>query len=374
MALGEARARAIAERLDSSTRVAPRSAATDWGRKVFVRVAVIGLGYWGPNLVRNLAAAPATELVAVCDTDEARVTTVGAQLPSARQLTDAEAVFAADDVDAVCIATPVASHYGLVKRALESGKHVLVEKPFVQSVVEAEELVRLAATRGLVLMVDHVFLYSPAVRRLAAAVRDGELGDLHFVDSVRINLGLVQHDVNVLWDLAAHDLSILDHLVQRQPVSIVAVGESHSGSGLADVAYLHLDYGQGLLASVHVNWLSPVKLRHFLVGGSRRSALYNDLDPSERLKIYDRGIDLTPDPESKRQVMVGYRSGDVVAPRLDALEPLRCMVEHFAECVGTGSRPISDGDQGLRIVRILVAAEESLGKGGVRVDLDGAGG
>ena len=334
-----------------------------------MRVAVIGLGYWGPNLVRNLASSAATELAAICDRDPARLAAIGAQFPSARQVTDTAELFASADIDAVCIATPVATHYALVKAALESGKHVLVEKPFVQQVAEAEELVALARERGLVLMLDHVFLYSPAVRRLAEAVRSGELGDIQYVDSVRINLGLVQQDVNVLWDLAAHDLSIMDHLVGRLPRSVVAVGEAHQGHDLADVAYLHLDYGDGLIASAHVNWLSPVKIRHFLVGGSRRSALYNELDPSERLKIYDRGVDSTPDRESLRQIAVSYRSGDVVAPRLDPVEPLLAMVEHFAECVRDGRTPISDGEQGLRIVRILAASEESLAKRGASINL-----
>jgi predicted dehydrogenase len=334
-----------------------------------VRVAVIGLGYWGPNLVRNIAAAPVTDLVAICDRDPARLGVVGAQFPSARRETESHAVIESDDVDAVCVATPVASHYELVKHALEAGKHVLVEKPFVREVYEAEELVRLARARGLVLMVDHVFLYSPAVRKLAETVASGELGELNFIDSVRINLGLVQHDVNVLWDLATHDLSIMDHLIGRPPRSVVAFGEGHQGHHLADVAYLHLDYGNGLIASVHVNWLSPVKIRHFLVGGSRRSLLYNELDPSERLKIYDRGVDSTLDPESKRRIAVSYRSGDVVAPRLEPIEPLRQMIEHFADCVHHGKTPISDGEQAIRVVQILSASEESLAKGGASIDL-----
>lgn len=334
-----------------------------------VRVAVIGLGYWGPNLVRNVAASPVTELAVICDADQERLNAVGAQFPFARQASDAQDVLSAEDVDAVCVATPVASHYDLVKTALRAGKHVLVEKPFVPRVGEAEELVELARVVDRVLMVDHVFLYSPAVRKLSELVASGELGDLQFIDSVRINLGLVQHDVNVLWDLAAHDLSIMDHLVSRPPQTVSAFGEAHQGHDLADVAYLHLDYGEGLIAAIHVNWLSPVKIRHFLVGGSRRSALYNELDPSERLKIYDRGVDSTPDPESKRRVAVSYRSGDVVAPRLEPTEPLRAMVEHFAECVQHGTTPLSDGDQGLRIVRILAAAEESLCKGGSSISL-----
>ena len=314
-----------------------------------------------------------TELVAICDQEEARLTAIGNQYPAARLVRDAAEVFAAEDIDAVCVATPVASHYPLVKAALQAGKHVLVEKPFVPEVAQAQELVELAREQGLVLMLDHVFLFSPAVQHLASVARSGELGDLQYIDSVRINLGLVQQDVNVLWDLAAHDLSIIDHLVGREAKSVVAFGEAHQGHDLADVAYLHIDYGDGLIASVHANWLSPVKIRHFLVGGSRRSALYNELDPSERLKIYDRGVDSTPDPESKRKIQVAYRSGDVVAPRLDPTEPLRAMIEHYAHCVETGDTPVSDGLQGLRVVRILAAAEESLQHGGTRVDLQPAG-
>lgn len=338
-----------------------------------MRTAVIGLGYWGPNLVRNLAASAETELVAICDRDEARLSSIGAQYPAARLVRDAADVFASDEVEAVCIATPVATHYPLVKAALEAGKHVLVEKPFVQGVDQAEELTALAREQGLVLMIDHVFLFAPAVQHLARVVGSGDLGEIQYIDSVRINLGLVQQDVNVLWDLAAHDLSIMDHLVGREARSVVAFGEAHHGHRLADVAYLHLDYGDGLIATVHANWLSPVKIRHFLVGGSRKSALYNELDPSERLKIYDRGVDSTPDPEAQRRIQVSYRSGDVLAPRLEPTEPLRAMVEHFAECARTGATPICDAEQGLRVVRILAAAEESLHRGSARIDLVPAG-
>ena len=334
---------------------------------------MIGLGYWGPNLVRNLSASSMTELVAICDQDEGRLKAIGSQYPAARLVGDAAEVFAADDIDAVCVATPVGSHYALVKAALEGGKHVLVEKPFVQEVAQAEELVALAKSKDLVLMLDHVFLFAPAVQHLSKAVRAGDLGELQYIDSVRINLGLVQQDVNVLWDLAAHDLSIMDHLVGHEAKSVVAFGEAHQGHDLADVAYLHIDYGDGLIASVHANWLSPVKIRHFLVGGSRKSALYNELDPSERLKIYDRGVDSTPDPEAKRKIQVAYRSGDVVAPRLDPTEPLRAMVEHYATCVRDGDVPVSDGEQGLRVVRILAAAQESLDNRGTRVDLRPSG-
>jgi predicted dehydrogenase len=334
-----------------------------------ISVGVVGLGYWGPNLVRNFSASPRTRVSWLCDTAPARLTEIGKQYPAAQCTGDFREILANPAVDAVAFATPVATHYGLVKAALQAGKHVLVEKPLAASVDEAADLERLAHQAGRVLMVDHVFLYSPAVRKMTDLVRSGEIGEILFFDSVRINLGLFQHDVNVLWDLAPHDLSIIDHLIDREPCTVVAVGGSHAGNGLQDVAYVHLDYGQNLLASVHVNWLSPVKVRHFLIGGSRRSVLYNELDISERVKVYDRGIDVSKDPEGIRQVLVSYRSGDVISPRLDGTEPLRHMVEHFAECIRTGSAPISGAAQGRRIVRILEAAQRSLSHGGVRVSM-----
>jgi predicted dehydrogenase len=334
-----------------------------------ISCAVIGLGYWGPNLVRNIAGSRRTELTVLCDTDRERLETMGAQYPTARCGTRFEEVMAAPDVDAVFIATPVATHFAIARAALEAGKHVLMEKPFAASAEEARTLVALAREKKRVLLVDHIFLYSPPVRKLKALVDAGEVGDLLFVDSVRINLGLFQHDVNVVWDLAPHDLSVIDYLVGREPKTVVAVGVSHARNGLEDVAYLHLDYGEAFLASVHVNWLSPVKVRHFMVGGSRRSVLYNDLDLSERLKVYDRGVDVSQDPEGRHQVLFSYRSGDVVSPRLENAEPLRTLVDHFADCLEKGAEPVSPGEQGLRIVRVLEAAQESLRRGGARVSL-----
>jgi predicted dehydrogenase len=334
-----------------------------------ISVGVVGLGYWGPNLVRNFNAAPRTRVVWLCDTDRARLAAVGEQFSGAARASSVRDLLADPSLDAVAIATPVATHYQQVKMALLAGKHVLVEKPLATSTAEAADLVALAKRLDRVLLVDHVFLYSPAVRKMVELVRGGEVGDVLFFDSVRINLGLFQHDVNVLWDLAPHDLAIIDYLIGRPPHSVVAVGASHAGNHLEDVAYLHLDYGDDLLASVHVNWLSPVKVRHFLVGGSRRSLLYNDLDLSERLKVYDRGIDVSRDPEGIRDVLVSYRSGDVLSPRLEATEPLRALVEHFADCIEHGVAPTSGGEHGLQIVRILEAAQGSLSQGGARVTL-----
>ncbi len=330
---------------------------------------MVGLGYWGPNLVRNIVACPATELAALCDFDAKRLAEVGALYPSARRYDDPGDLLRDESVEAVAIATPVATHFELSKRAIEQGKHVLVEKPFTANSGDAEELIGLAAGAERVLMVDHVFLYSSAVERLRNLYESGELGEVLFIDSVRINLGLLQHDVNVLWDLAPHDLSIIDYLLGRAPRGVVATGSSRGSHGLASVAYLHLDYGDGLLASIHVNWLSPVKLRHLLVGGTRRSVLYDDLDLSEPLKVFDRGIDLAPDPAGRREALISYRSGDVLSPRIDKSEPLQNLVRHFAECVASGTEPVSSGAQGLRLVRILEAADHSLRKGGTYVEV-----
>lgn len=334
-----------------------------------IRVGVIGLGYWGPNLVRNFAVSLRAEVAWLCDVDRARLEEVGALYPSIPRTVQCEEVFADPEVDAVVVATPVATHYALVKAAYASRKHVLVEKPLAASASEAAELVDLARETDRVLLVDHVFVHSPAVRKIAELIRSGEVGELLFFDSVRINLGVFQHDVNVVWDLAPHDLSIIDHLIGRMPRRLVAVGASHALDRGEDVAYLHLEYGNNLLASVHVNWLSPVKVRHFLVGGSRRSVLYNDLDHAERVKVYDRGVDVSADPAGIRRALVSYRAGDVVSPHLDDTEPLRYVVEHFADCIENGTAPISGGEQGLRIVRVLESAQRSMSAGGIWVDL-----
>ena len=334
-----------------------------------IKVGILGCGYWGPKLARNFVHHPHVDLAGVADLIQERAEKVAEEYRVPLVTDDPDRIIRNPAFDLVVIATPVWTHYTLCKRALEAGKHVLVMKPLTTRTEEAEELCDLARRKGLLLAVDHTFIFTGAVQKIKQLVEEEELGELYYFDSVRINLGLFQQDVNVLWDLAAHDLSIMDHIVGRPPLSVTAFGEAHQGHDLADVAYLHLDYGDGLIASVHVNWLSPVKIRHFLVGGSRRSVVYNELDPSERLKIYDRGVDSTPDPESKRRIAVSYRSGDVVAPRLEPIEPLRAMIEHFADCVEYGKTPVSDGEQGLRIVRILSAAEESLAKGGTNIDL-----
>jgi len=334
-----------------------------------IGVGVAGLGYWGPNLVRNLGASPRLELRWLCDLDADRMELIGRQYPKARRAVTFADMLADERLDAVVIATPAPSHYRLAKEALQAGKHVLVEKPMAMATAEAEELVGLAREMDRVLLVDHIFVYTPSVRKMAELVRAGEVGDILFFDSVRINLGVFQHDVSVLWDLAPHDLSIIDHLIAHGPESVMAIGTSSTPHAVEDVVHLHLQYGGGLLASFHLNWLSPVKVRHFMVGGSRRSMLYNELDSSGRLKVYDRGIDVSADPAGIRDVLISYRSGDVVSPRLDEVEPLSRLVEHFADCIDGRARPITGAEQGLRIVRILEAAQQSLANGSRRVRL-----
>jgi predicted dehydrogenase len=333
-----------------------------------VRVAVIGLGYWGPNLVRNFHAAGALRVC--CDQNAARAKAIVRSYPSARMETDARRVFANPEIDAVALATPVATHYSLAKAALQAGKSVLVEKPLTASSEEAEELVELAQRQGLVLMVDHVYVHSPAVGKIKSLVDDGSLGDLLYIDSVRINLGLFQRDINVVWDLAPHDLSIVDHLVGRLPRSLSAFGAAHANCHQEDVAYLNLDFGSGLIANFHLNWLSPVKIRYTMIGGREKSVVYNDLHPAEVIKVYDSGITVHEDNlEDRRRLLIDYRSGDVWSPRVPGGEPLQIAVSHFLDCVREKKRPLTDGEAGLRIVRILEAAERSIKAQGGRITL-----
>jgi predicted dehydrogenase len=336
-----------------------------------IGVAVIGCGYWGPNLIRNFSACKETTLVAVCDRDRARLDRIAPSYPGTKFVEDVQEVLDDSAVQAVAIATPVALHAPIGIAALKAGKHVLIEKPMALSVREAEDLVSLAAKVGRTLMVDHTFIYSGPVRKVKEIIDSGELGTLYYVDSVRINLGLFQHDVNVVWDLAPHDLSIMDYLVGRLPKSLSAFGTCHTGgsSGIEDVAYLNLDFGDGLLASFHVNWLSPVKVRHFLIGGSRKGLVYDDLAPDEKIKVYDRGIAVSEDVESRRGVLISYRTGDVWSPRIESREPLQAMVSHFAECIKDGKQPLTDGEAGLRVVRILEAAQRSIKAQGGRITL-----
>lgn len=335
-----------------------------------INIAVIGCGYWGPNLIRNFSGTPGARLAAVCDLNPARLGEVRQQNPGLRTTTDYAALLVSGDVDAVAIATPVSSHFPLAKQALEAGKHVLVEKPMTATVAEAEELISLAAERNLVLMVDHTFAYTSAVRRIKELVDGDQLGRLLYYDSVRINLGLFQHDVNVLWDLAVHDLAIMDFALGREPVAVSATGLAHLAGQHEDVAYLTCFFEGKLIAHFHLNWLSPLKIRRTIIGGDRKMVVYDDLEPSEKLKIYDRGASLNEQSiENVHRTLVDYRLGDMWAPHLSQGEALRAESTHFVECVTQNKTPITDGQAGLRVVRILEAANQSLAQRGAPVNI-----
>lgn len=333
-----------------------------------IRVGVVGCGYWGPNLIRNFAACPETEVVAVCDSSPARLEQVG-RTHGRLHLCGSLDEMLERPLDAVAIATPVSTHRRLASQCLEAGLHVLVEKPLAASVKDAQHLVDLADRCGRVLMVDHTYLFHNAVRRVAAMVESGELGELYYIDGIRINLGLIQKDVNVIWDLAPHDLSIAEHVLGRPARSISAWGCSHTDVEAEDVAYVNVDYDDRLLANFHVSWLSPVKVRQMIFAGSRKSLVFNELNPVEPVKVYDRGVEVGSDPEGRRDLLINYRSGDVWSPHIEPGEALQAVVSHFAACIRDGSTPISDGRLGLRVVRLLESATRSIRAQGGRVVL-----
>ncbi|MEW2246405.1 MULTISPECIES: Gfo/Idh/MocA family protein [unclassified Streptomyces] len=329
-------------------------------------VAVVGAGYWGPNLVRNFQAGEHFRLRWLCDLDVDRAQRVLGAYSTVQATADYAAVLADPAVDAVAVATPAGTHLDIALAALRAGKHVLVEKPLAATYADGLRLVNEAEERGLTLMCDHTYCYTPAVGRIREAVHSGELGEIHFVDSVRINLGLVQKDIDVLWDLAPHDLSILDFILPDhvEPVAVAAHGADPIGAGQACVAYLTLQLNTGAIAHVHVNWLSPTKVRTTMVGGSKRTLVWDDLNPLQRVAIYDRGVDLAAPQEigadERRDMLVSYRSGDMVAPAIGEREALRGMVDEFADAIRNRRTPLTDGRAGLRVLDILEAASRSL--------------
>lgn len=323
-----------------------------------VRIGVIGYGYWGPNIVRNFQGLENAELVVVCDRSSAALKRAARACPGLHLTTDFSDVLKSPDVDAVAIVTPVWTHYELAKAALENGKHVFVEKPFTSTSAQAEELIELAARKNLQIMVDHTFLFSGAVRKIRELVDNGTLGSLYYFDSSRVNLGLFQHDVSVVWDLAPHDLSIMDYIIREKPEAVVATGANHL-NGLADMAFITVYFPGNTIAHVNVNWLSPVKVRTTLIGGTEKMLVWNDLEPDEKIKVYDKGVKVT-NGESVYDLLVSYRSGDVWSPKVEQTEALKVEASYFVDCIANGRTPLNDGASGLRVVRLLEAAEESL--------------
>jgi predicted dehydrogenase len=334
-----------------------------------VGIGVVGYGYWGPNLARNFAEARGAELRAICDLRPERRQLAQARHPQARTLANAAELLGDPAIDAVVIATPVSSHFDLALRALEAGKHVLVEKPLTSTADEARRLLDEAGRRGLRLMVDHTFAYTGAVRRIRELVRDGTLGQIYYYDSVRVNLGLFQHDVSVLWDLAVHDLAILDYVLGDRAEAVSATGMSHLPGQPENVAYLTVFFPERRVAHIHVNWLAPVKVRRTLIGGSEKMIVYDDLEPSEKVKLYDKGVTVDQHPEEVYQMLIGYRTGDMWAPHLGATEALRVEADEFVRSIQGGEPPATDGPAGLRVVEILEAATRSMAERGRPVEL-----
>jgi predicted dehydrogenase len=329
-----------------------------------ITIGVIGYGYWGPNLVRNFVETSGARVGWVTDLRPERLAAASARYPGVKVSTDHREMLNDPAVDAVAVATPVSSHVDLAMMALQAGKHVLVEKPLAASSADAERLIAEASRRRLVLMVDHTFVYTGAVRKMRELVVAGELGDIYYYDSVRINLGLFQHDVNVLWDLAVHDLSIMDFVLPDRPVAVSATGLAHVPGAPENMAYMTMFFDGRLIAHVHANWLSPVKVRRTLLGGSRKMVLFDDVEASEKIKVYDRGISLNPSPENVYQMLVGYRAGDMWSPQLAVAEALHTEAAHFIECIRSGRTPETDGEAGLRVVRLLEAASQSMAQQG----------
>lgn len=327
-----------------------------------IGVAIIGCGYWGPRLARNFYKF--SELRWVFDLQMSRARDIASQYPQVRVAAKIEDILADPQVEAVAIATPVNSHYSLTKKCLLAGRHVFVEKPMAASVAECDELIELAKQNGLILMVDHTFIYTGAVRKMRDLVAAGDLGKIYYFDSVRVNLGLFQHDINVLWDLAPHDLSIMDYVLEKRPVAISAQGACHlPGSSIENIAYLTLLFSDDTIAHFHVNWLAPAKVRRIILGGSRKMLVFDDLSQDEKIKIYDKGLLLNEHADSS-EILAGYRIGDLYVPRIESTEALAVGVEHFLNCMKTGTQPESDGSAGRWVVTVLEAAQKSLAQRG----------
>ncbi len=334
-----------------------------------LRMGVIGYGYWGPNLVRNFAESSQTSVTMVADLDETRLALVRKRFPMVRTTTAIAELIADPNVDAVAIATPVRTHFALGMEVLKAGKHLWLEKPMTETADEARRLADEADRRGVVCYVDHTFVYTGAVRKMGELVHAGDLGKLYYYDSTRINLGLFQRDVNVIADLAVHDFAILDYLMREQPVAVSGSGVNHFPGTPENLGYLTLYYGSGVLAHINVSWLSPVKVRQVLLSGSDKMIVYDDLLPSEKVKVYDSGVSFTEDPERIRDLRVGYRTGDMWAPRLKDTEALTVAVAHFADCVATSQVPLTDGRLGVRIIQLIEASNRSIRERGRSVNI-----
>ena len=335
-----------------------------------INIGLIGYGYWGPNLARNFNSNPNFRLTAVCDFSSDRLDVAGKLYPQAKLLKNIDEFMDHTGLDAVAVATPVSTHFDLAKKAFLAGKHVWIEKPMTDKVEQAEELIDLAQAKNKTIIVDHTFVYTGAVRKIKKIIESGEIGDLIYYDSTRVNLGLFQQDVDVIWDLAAHDLSIMDHLMPVKKLAVSATGSDHYKNEIIPKAILTIYMDHNIIGHINVSWLSPVKIRQTMIGGTQKMVLYDDNNPSEKVKIYDKGVELTPTKEELYHIKVQYRIGDMYAPRIDDTEALALETDHFAECINDGKEPITGGRAGLEVVKVLVASKESLKKKGAPVEID----
>lgn len=333
-----------------------------------LNIGVIGYGYWGPNIVRNLMSVKGAAVKAICDTNPNTLKKAKLLYRHVDVSRDSSEVLKSRSIDAVCIVTPVSTHFALAKKALENGKHIFVEKPFMPTVREAEYLIRLAAKKRLKIMVDHVFLFTGAVRKIKELIDSNKLGDLYYYDSLRSSLGLFRPDVNVIWDLAPHDFSIIDYIIKEKPVSVSAQGVDHMGRGRENIAYITMNFNHKLIAHIGANWLSPVKIRTVLLGGKKKMLVWDDLLTDEKIKVYDRGVSVK-DKEGSYRLMVDYRSGNMWSPRVDQTEALKRELEYFTVCIAQNRTPINDGHSGLRVVKMLKATSDSLKAKGKTIKL-----
>lgn len=333
-----------------------------------INVAIVGFGYWGPNLVRNFSSISGVRVGKVVDLRPERLEIVTSNYPTTEVSTDIDSLWSDSSIDAVVIATPVFTHFPIAKKALQAGKHVLLEKPMTDTVDHAKELIELSLKLGKVLMVDHTFLYTPAVQKMKSLIESGDIGKVKYFDSTRINLGLIQQDVNVLWDLAPHDISILDYLVGDVPHSVNATGVSHIHNGVENIAYLTVNYESNILAHFNCSWSSPVKIRMMLVGGDKKMIVFNDMEPTEKIRLYDTNHSVSSD-EEKRRVLVDYRVGDVFIPKLGNAEALGGMAKDFVSAIANGTTPIASWKSGLNTIKILEASQKSIKSGGAEVKI-----
>lgn len=330
-----------------------------------IKIGVIGCGYWGPNLIRNFNQPFDSKVLYACDIEPNKLEVIKALYPHIQTTTNYLDIIQNKEIEAICIATPLETHFKIAKEALLNGKDVLVEKPFTSQSREAEELLQITEKNKRILMVDHTFLYTGAVRKIKELINGGELGKLYYFDSERVNLGLLRSDENVIWDLATHDISIIDYLFNLKPISISAIGSSHIFQGKEEMAYITLKHQGGFISHIHVSWLSPVKLRKTVIAGSKKMVLYNDIEPVEKIKIYDSGIDI--DPTQITPFNPVYRGGEIIIPQIDQTEALKKVSEHFIDCIRQRKKPLTDGENGLRVIKILEATNKSIESNGKEI-------